>query len=76
MTRPVREVAKIRINLDMPLAVKDRITDIRDQTNADSMGEVIRRAVTVYDLILSEQALGNTVVIRSPSNGDKQIIVV
>lgn len=69
--RPVRKQAKVRINLDMPVEVKELLEQIRDETHADSMGEVMRRAVFAYAFLLGEQKTGSTVVIRAPDSSEK-----
>jgi hypothetical protein len=43
----------IRLNLDMLAEIKSQLEELRDLTHADSMSEVIRRALAVYDLVLS-----------------------
>lgn len=52
MTRPARVVKKIRVNLDMHPDVKEQVEALKERLNADSMGEVIRRAVAVYQILL------------------------
>jgi hypothetical protein len=76
MGRPTREVSKIRLNLDMSPEVKARIEQIRDQLYADSMGEVIRRALAVYDFFLEEQAAGNTIIARREDGTEKEISIL
>ena len=58
MSRPVRTIKKQRLNLDLPLGVKERIEQLRDTTHADSMSEVVRRALAVYEFVARENARG------------------
>jgi hypothetical protein len=69
--RPARKQPKIRLNLDMSVEVKEQIERLRDQIHADSMGEVIRRALAVYDYLQSEQTNGSNLVIRSKDGAEK-----
>jgi hypothetical protein len=76
MVRPTRDISKIRLNLDMAPEVKVRIEQLRDQIYADSMGEVIRRALAVYDFFLEEQAAGNTILSRRKNGTEKEISIL
>jgi len=39
------------MNLDMSQAVRDRLERLREDTDAESLADVIRRALAVYDLL-------------------------
>lgn len=69
--RPARKQPKVRLNLDMSVEVKEQIETLRDRTHADSMGEVIRRALAVYDYLHSEQADGSHLLIRTKDGVEK-----
>ena len=69
--RPARKQPKVRLNLDMTVEVKEQLERLRDHVHADSMGEVIRRALAVYDYLHSEQTDGSHVVIRSKDGIEK-----
>ncbi|MEO1529800.1 MAG: ribbon-helix-helix protein, CopG family [Planctomycetota bacterium] len=62
-----------RLNLAVSRQVKDRLESIRDETHAESVTEVIRRAVAVYDFLLEKQRSGGEVIVR---NDDKEREVV
>ena len=69
--RPARKQPKVRLNLDMPVEVKEQIEALRDRMRAESMSEVIRRALAVYDYLQSEQADGSHLVIRTRDGVEK-----
>jgi len=54
MPRPPREVSKVRVNLDLHPEVKTLLEEVRDEIHADSMSEVVRRAVLAYRKLLDE----------------------
>lgn len=60
MSRPKLE--KTRLAVDVPPTVKERIEEIRVMTEADSMAEVVRRALAVYESLIAE---GRTVELAS-----------
>lgn len=37
--------------MDLPRAVKDRLEEVRNRTEADTITEVVRRALRVYDVM-------------------------
>jgi hypothetical protein len=48
-------------------AVRERIDMLKQSTHADSMAEVIRRALAVYALLYQETAAGGKIVVRHGS---------
>jgi hypothetical protein len=52
---------------------KQKLESLREVTNADSMSEVVRRALAIYDFLWEEQSRGSKTIIRS-ENGDEQIL--
>lgn len=73
MPRQARKQAKVRLNLDLPEEVKERLEVIREQTHADSMSEVIRRALAVYDFLSIEKLNGATLIVRGADGSEKQL---
>lgn len=69
--RPARRQPKVRLNLDMTVEAKEQLERIPDEVHADSMGEVIRRALPVCDYLHSEQANGAHLLIRTKDGVEK-----
>ncbi|OXI86382.1 ribbon-helix-helix protein, CopG family [Burkholderia sp. AU33423] len=57
----------------MSVEVKEQIEALRDRTHADSMSEVIRRALALYDFLLTEQTNGGAIMIRVRDGSEKQL---
>lgn len=51
MGRSPRKTPKVRVNLDLPPGSKARLERLRDTTEADSMSEVVRRALALYEAV-------------------------
>jgi hypothetical protein len=68
--RPAREVKKERVNLDIHPEVKELIKDVQARICADSMGEVIRRAVFVYGALLSAQSEGDEILLKKKCSSE------
>ena len=66
---PRKKIEKVRLNLDLPPKVKVRLEELRAMTDADSMSEVVRRALALYDLVV---ASGGKVVIK---DGDTEEVI-
>ena len=69
--RPEKKLPKVRLNLDMPVEVKEKIEALRDTNGIESLSEVVRRALAIYDLVMSAQAEG-TAIIFKPKEGPEQ----
>ncbi len=67
---------KVRLNLDMAPSVKERLERLRDKTHADSMSEVIRRALALYELIILEAARGSTIIVKSKNGSERHIEIL
>lgn len=71
--RPARKQPKVRLNLDMSVEVKEQIEALRDRTHADSMSEVIRRALALYDFMLTQQEAGATTIVRTGDGAESRL---
>ena len=69
MPRLPRTTPTSRLTLEMAEPVRKQLEHLRDQTHADSLTEVIRRALAVYDLLRQAKADGGTIVLH---NGDSE----
>jgi len=75
MARPLRREQRTRLHIDLPLVVKERAEKLRVLTNAESLGEVLRRALAVYDLLVTHRGR-STVVLRDESGKEREIVIV
>ena len=67
---------KVRMSMDAHEEVRELIIDLRDRTHADSMYEVVRRAVKVYDLLERESEGGLAVVtVRQKGQKDRELMI-
>jgi len=63
------------LNLKMNDDVRERLEQLRDETNADSLSEVIRRAVAVYDHLWTAKRKQHQIIIRE-ADGEKELILL
>ena len=75
MPRPAKKFPTRRLNLEMSNSVRKKLEKLQQQTEADSLAEVIRRSLAVYDFLWSEKRKGGKLVIKS-SDGDKEVVII
>jgi hypothetical protein len=56
--------------------VRQKLENLQRKTQADSLTEVIRRALTVYDFIWREKIQGGTVLLRSPGGEERELVLM
>lgn len=62
------------MNLEMSLRVRERVEKLSELTD-QSLSEVVRKSLAIYDLLLTETQEGGTIVIRT-KNGEKEVVIV
>jgi hypothetical protein len=65
-----------RLNLIMSKKVRLRLERLRDQIDADSLAEVIRYSLAVYDFLLSEKKRGGELLVRSSDGKTERPLVL
>ena len=63
------------MNLDLTQQAKERLNELAEATGADSQSEVVRRALRVYDYLISEREKGHTLVMKS-DDGEQLIPLI
>ena len=76
MPRPSRNQARVRLNLEMTEQVRAQLEELRDLTQADSMTEVIRRALAVYDFLWNEKEDGATTIVRTKDGKEREVLLL
>lgn len=69
MARPVRE-PKVRLNLDIPVATRERLERLQAMTGAETMTEVVRRTLVAYEDILKADG---EVIIREEDGRERKL---
>lgn len=74
MTRAKRPES-VRLNLEISPQVRDRIERLRASTEAESLTEVIRRALAIYERLIELSESEHDIVIRG-KDGDEQTLML
>ena len=65
---------KVALHLEVAPSVRRRILELKELSEADSMTEVIRRALTLYEVALKSRAAGERLVIVH-DKGQREVIM-
>jgi hypothetical protein len=65
---------KVRLTLDLPAKVRERMEEIRELSGADTLTEVVRRALAVYDLVIKHTAKGGRILLEG--DGETKVLEV
>lgn len=65
----------VRLNLEISPEVRDRIEALRHRTEAESLTEVIRRSLAVYETLV-KLSNRHRIVIRPPSGEERELVLV
>lgn len=75
MGRRALQHKKVRLNLELSEEVRDNVAHLRDMTKADSMSEVIRRALGLYDFVVRNARNGGVLVARTDTE-EREIVIL
>lgn len=75
MPRPPSKEPKIRVNLELPERTRERIDRLQHLSEAETMTEVIRKAVAVYDALFTTIRSGGKVVLRSADGVERELVL-
>jgi len=76
MPRPVKTKGRSRLSLELHECVRERLEGLRHETSADSLTEVIRNALAVYDALISAaRQSGDRVIIRKPDGTERELVL-
>jgi len=56
--------------------VRKRLEALRGRTEADSLAEVIRRALAVYDFLWTERENGAELLVRDPDRTESKVVLL
>ena len=56
--------------------VRQKLEALREKTDADSLAEVIRKALAVYDFLWSEREKGTKLLMRSSDDKDRELVLL
>lgn len=77
MSRPKRELSeRARLHLEVPMRVREQLERLRDTSGADSITEVVRRSLAVYEAMLTASRDGRVVIVRDKDGTERELLLV
>jgi len=59
----------------MAASTRERLESLRLQTHADSLTEVVRRALSLYDFVWAQKEKGGKLIVKD-RNGEREVVVL
>jgi hypothetical protein len=75
VARRPKAVPTTRLNLEIAETVRQRLESLQARSEADSMVEVIRRALAVYEVLWEAKDEGASVIVRTKGGEEKEVIL-
>ena len=72
MARLASSGDKIRLSLELPARLRERLDELRALTEADSVTEVVRRALAVYGVLVTRR---ERVFLRSADGTEREVLI-
>ncbi len=77
MPRRASAEPKIRLNLELPERLRGRLEQLRVMSEADTITEVVRRAVALYDAMMSAmKERGEKVILRGADGSERELLIL
>ena len=68
--------ARIRLNLDYPSVIHQKMLIVQQRSHAASITEMLRRAVALYDLITEHISEGGEVILRNDKGDEEKLRIL
>ena len=65
----------VRLELNMPTSVNERLKALLEKSKAPDMGEVFRNTLAIYEALIDAKAKGDMVIVRSKDGEERELVV-
>ncbi len=65
-----------RLNLSFKPEVRNRMEGLVDETNVESITELIRRSIAVYDFLWEQKKSGAKLIVEDESGGQRELVIL
>lgn len=76
MARPARSSPKVRLNVEISEEMRKLLSDLQLRVQADSLSEVIRRSLKVYDFYTKEQEQGTKFYLKKQGEDPRELTIL
>ena len=67
---------RVRITLAVSPTIKDRLDDLQDRTEAESMTETFRRALAIYEAMVDAKERGAKVIVKEKNGRTRDLLIL
>lgn len=67
---------KVRLNLEISTAVRDNLTRLKESSGSSSVTDVIRQALALYDMVLTEYTNDGHVVLKRSDGTEERLRIL
>jgi hypothetical protein len=75
MPRTPNKLKGGRLNLEMGKDVRGRMEELKDETGARSLADVVSRALAIYDFIWKQKKTGSKILVQD-DEGTRELIIL
>ena len=65
-----------RLTLELPEPIRNRLEEMRDETMADTLSEVVRRALQLFDFVTTCSQQGAHVLVRNEKGQETDLLIL
>lgn len=66
----------VRLNLRIRASMRDQLERVKEDAQAESLTQVLRNALVLYDALLAETKNGKTLVLRDDEGNEQEVLLV
>lgn len=67
---------RVRLNLEISESVRDRIEGLREESGAESLTEVIRKALSAYEFLIKHKKNKGKIILIDQNNKEKELEIL
>lgn len=76
VTTMSRREESIRVSLRLSKEAKARLDNLKERTDADSLTEVIRHAIALYEGLLEQDEKGEEIILRNKDGNERLVQLI
>lgn len=66
----------VRLNLRILASMRDQLERVKEDAQAESLTQVLRNALVLYDALLAETKNGKTLILRDEEGNEKEVLLI
>lgn len=66
----------VRLNLRIRASMRDQLERVKEDAQAESLTQVLRNALVLYDALLAETKNGKTLILRDEEGNEKEVLLI